>query len=201
MMQLRPVRLAFMLTAAVVLAACEGTAGTVEDDDTGVVSQTAGGVSTSGTGDDSVSSTGTTIAGTGGTGTAGTATPGPFQGHPLDDPTGELAARTIYFDFDSSEIRDSELASIEAHARYLSEHSGALITLEGHGDERGSREYNIALGERRAMAVRQLMTLLGATDPQIHTISYGEERPAAIGHDDAAWKLNRRVEIIYRVRE
>ena len=199
-MQLRPVRLAFMLTAAVVLAACEGTAGTVEDD-TGAVSQAADGVSTSGTGDDSISSTGTAIAGTGETGAAGTVAPGTFQGHPLDDPAGELAARTIYFDFDSSEVRDSELASIEAHARYLSEHSGALVTLEGHGDERGSREYNIALGERRAVAVRQLMTLLGATDPQIHTISYGEERPAAAGHDDSAWKLNRRVEIIYRVRE
>ena len=201
-MQLRPVRLALILTAATVVAACEGTAGTVEDDATGAVSQTTGGVSTSGTGDDSVSSSGTTVAGTGGeTVAAVAATPGTFQGHPLDDPTGGLAARTIYFDFDSSEVPDSELASIEAHARYLSEHSGALITLEGHGDERGSREYNIALGERRAMAVRQLMTLLGATDPQIHTISYGEERPAAVGHDDSAWKLNRRVEIIYRVRE
>ena len=199
-MQLRPVRLAFILIAAAALAACEGTAGTVEDD-TGAVSQTLSGVSTSGTGDDSVSSTGTTIDGTGGTGTTGTGTPGEFQGHPLDDPTGVLAARTIYFDFDSSEVPESELVSIEAHARYLSEHSGALITLEGHGDERGSREYNIALGEQRAVAVRQLMTLLGATDPQIRTISYGEERPATVGHDDSAWKLNRRVEIIYRVRE
>ena len=200
-MQLRPLRLAFILTAAAVLAACEGTTGTVEDDDTGTVSPTTDGVSTSGTGDDSVSSTGTTIAGAGATDANGSGTPGEFQGHPLDNPTGKLAARTIYFDFDSSEVPDSELASIEAHARYLSEHSGALITLEGHGDERGSREYNIALGERRAMAVRQLMTLLGATDPQIHTISYGEERPVAVGHDDSAWKLNRRVEIIYRVRE
>ena len=199
-MQLRPVRLALILTAATVVAACEGTVGTVEDD-TGAVSQTTGGVSTSGTGDDSVSSTGTTIAGTGAADAADSGTPGEFQGHPLDDPTGELAARTIYFDFDSSEVPESELASIEAHARYLSEHSGASIALEGHGDERGSREYNIALGERRAMAVRQLMTLLGATDPQIHTISYGEERPAAVGHDDSAWKLNRRVEIIYRARE
>ena len=199
-MQLRPLRLAFILTAAAVLAACEGTAGTVEDD-TGIVSQTTDGVSTSGTGDDSVSSTGTTIAGTGATDATGTGAQEAFQGHPLDNPTGGLAARTIYFDFDSSEVADSELASIEAHARYLSENSGALITLEGHGDERGSREYNIALGERRAVAVRQLMTLLGATDPQIHTISYGEERPVAVGHDDSAWKLNRRVEIIYRVRE
>ena len=199
-MQFRPVRLAFILVAAAALAACEGTAGTVEDD-TEAASQATTGVSTSGTGDDSVSSTGTVIVGTDATGVSGTGTPGAFQGHPLDDPTGELAARTIYFDYDSSEVPDSELASIEAHARYLSERSGASITLEGHGDERGSREYNIALGERRAVAVRQLMTLLGAADPQIHTISYGEERPAAVGHDDSAWKLNRRVEIIYRARE
>ena len=96
---------------------------------------------------------------------------------------------------------ESGRGTIEAHSRYLAEHPGALITLEGHADERGSREYNIALGERRAHAVRQLMTLLGATNPQIRTISYGEERPAAVGHDESTWQLNRRVEIIYRVRE
>ena len=98
-------------------------------------------------------------------------------------------------------MQESERGAIEAHARYLSEHSGAQITLEGHADERGSREYNVALGERRAVAVRQLMTLLGANASQIRTVSYGEERPAAAGHDESAWRLNRRVEIVYRVRE
>jgi len=90
---------------------------------------------------------------------------------------------------------------MDVAARYLSERPGALVTLEGHADERGSREYNIALGEQRANAVRRLMSLLGAAGSQIRTISYGEERPAADGHDESAWGLNRRVEIIYRIRE
>ena len=196
-MRFRPFGLAIVLAGAGVLAACEGTVGTVEDDPA-AGSQTPGGASTSGAGGDSVSSTGV---GASGTGAAGADATGASQGHPLDDPAGSLAVRTIYFELDSSEVQASERAAIDAHARYLSEHSGAQITLEGHADERGSREYNVALGERRADAVRQLMTLLGANDPQIHTISYGEERPAADGHDESAWRLNRRVEVIYRVRE
>ena len=195
-MQLRLSRLALVLACATVLAACEGTMGTVEDD-AQAASETTSEASTSGTGDEPISSTDTTMAGD----TAGTGTSDGFQGHPLDDPGGSLAVRTIYFEFDSSEVPESERTTIETHARYLSEHFGALITLEGHADERGSREYNIALGERRADAVQQLMTLLGAISPQIRIISYGEERPTAAGHDESAWRLNRRVEIIYRVRE
>ena len=196
-MHLRQFRLAFVLVSAVVLAACEGTVGTVEGTETGSASTTSDDASTSGTGDDSVSGTATTA----GTSGAGTTTAGSFAGHPLDNPESALGARTIYFEFDSSDIPESEHATIAAHARYLSEHAGASLTLEGHADERGSREYNIALGERRANAVHQLMTLLGATAPQIRAISYGEERPASDGHDESAWRLNRRVEIVYRVRE
>ncbi len=198
-MHLRPFRLALVLASAAALAACTGTVGTVEDTETGSASAASDSASTSGTGDDSVSGTTTTAAA--GTSGADAATEGGFEGHPLDNPAGALGARTIYFEFDSSDVPESERATIEAHARYLSEHAGALLTLEGHADERGSREYNIALGERRAGAVRQLMTLLGATDPQIRAISYGEERPASDGHDESAWRLNRRVEIVYRVRE
>lgn len=196
-MHLRSFRLAFVLAGAVALAACEGTVGTVEDSQTGSESPS-GTASTSGTGSDSVSGTDTTATGTG---KSGTVSAGTTAGHVLDDPASPLGTRTIYFEFDSSEVPASGQATIEAHARYLSEHSGALITLEGHADERGSREYNIALGEQRANAVSRLMTLLGASGPQIRTISYGEERPAADGHDESAWQLNRRVEIIYRVRE
>jgi len=199
-MQLRPFGLAIVLAGAVVLVACEGTVGTVEDD-AGAGSQTSSGPSTTGTGDDSVSSTGATAGDATGAGATGADASGSFQGHPLDDPASPLAARTIYFEFDSSEIPESERITIEAHARYLSERPGASISLEGHADERGSREYNVALGERRADAVRQLMALLGASAPQIRTISYGEERPVATGHDESAWRLNRRVEVIYRVRE
>lgn len=196
-MHLRSLRLALVLTGAAALAACEGTVGTVEDSQTGSQSTSAS-ASTSGTADDSVAGTDTTV-----TSTSGTAIPASdsSSGHPLDDASSPLGARTIYFEFDSSEIPESGRAVIEAHALYLSEHSGALVTLEGHADERGSREYNIALGEQRAEAVRKLVTLLGASDPQIRTISYGEERPAADGHDESAWGLNRRVEIVYRVRE
>ncbi len=123
-----------------------------------------------------------------------------FQGNPLDDPASLLSNRAVYFDYNASEIKGPDRPVIEAHGRYLADHASASITLEGHADERGSREYNVALGEQRANAVRQLMALLGASASQIKVISYGEERPAADGHNEAAWRLNRRVEIIYRSR-
>jgi peptidoglycan-associated lipoprotein len=110
---------------------------------------------------------------------------------------GLLATRLIYFDFDSSEIKGQGTDVVAAHAKYLASNSGARVRLEGHTDERGSREYNIGLGERRAQAVRRALLLQGANDAQISTVSYGEERPAAPGHDEAAWAKNRRVEIVY----
>jgi len=126
-------------------------------------------------------------------------TPG-FKGHPLDDPASPLFKKVIYFDYDSSEILDEYRGIIEAHAAYLAAQPGASVDLEGHTDERGSREYNLALGERRALTVGRMMVLLGATDGQIRTVSYGEEQPAAEGDDESAWRLNRRVEIVYGVR-
>lgn len=110
---------------------------------------------------------------------------------------GLLATRTIYFDFDSSEIHGAGTEVVAAHARYLAAHAGTRVRLEGHTDERGSREYNIGLGERRAQAVRRALMLQGAADGQLSTVSYGEERPAAPGHDETAWAKNRRVEIVY----
>jgi peptidoglycan-associated lipoprotein len=110
---------------------------------------------------------------------------------------GLLATRVVYFDFDSSEIKGAGTDVVAAHAKYLAAHSGTRVRLEGHTDERGSREYNIGLGERRAQAVRRALLLQGATDAQISTVSYGEERPAVSGHDEAAWSKNRRVEIVY----
>ena len=185
-----------MLVAAAALAACEGTVGTVEDSGTASTSTTDT-ASTSGAGGDAVSGT-QTAAGTDGSETVTSAT---APRHPLDDPATPLGTHTIYFEFDSSDVPTSAQPVIEAHAAYLSEHAGASVTLEGHADERGSREYNIGLGEKRALAVRRLMSLLGATGPQIRTISYGEERPADAGHEESAWQLNRRVEIVYRTRE
>jgi peptidoglycan-associated lipoprotein len=110
---------------------------------------------------------------------------------------GLLATRVVYFDFDSSEITGAGTDVVAAHAKYLASHPGTRVRLEGHTDERGSREYNIGLGERRAQAVRRSLLLQGATDAQISTVSYGAERPAVSGHDEAAWAKNRRVEIVY----
>ena len=115
----------------------------------------------------------------------------------LNDPNSPLSQRVLYFDLDSSQIKDSDRDILAVHAEFLAAHSEITIVLEGHADERGSREYNIALGEKRAKAVRQIMTLQGVTDNQIQVISFGEERPVALGHDGSAWNLNRRVEILY----
>ena len=195
-MHLRSCRIALMLVAAAALAACEGTVGTMEDSGTASTSTTDT-ASTSGAGGDAVSGTRTAA----GTEDSATVTSATAPRHPLDDPATPLGTHTIYFEFDSSDVPASAQPIIEAHATYLSEHAGASVTLEGHADERGSREYNIGLGEKRALAVRRLMSLLGATGPQVRTISYGEERPADAGHEESAWQLNRRVEIVYRTRE
>ncbi len=113
-------------------------------------------------------------------------------------PGGATADRIIYFDFDRSDVRGDYVEVVAAHGRFLAENPGARVRLEGHADERGSREYNIGLGERRAQAVRQLLMLQGASDGQLSTVSFGEERPAAIGSDEETWALNRRVEIVYQ---
>lgn len=115
----------------------------------------------------------------------------------LDDPQSPLSVRVIYFEYDSSEIRSEYRSAIEAHAAYLSQNADTTVTLEGHADERGSREYNLALGERRAQSIKQQMLLLGAASSQIRLVSYGEERPEVDGHDEASWQQNRRVEILY----
>jgi len=115
----------------------------------------------------------------------------------LNDPNSPLSQRVLYFDLDSSQIKDEDRGIITVHAQFLAAHSEISVVLEGHADERGSREYNIALGEKRAKAVKQIMSLQGVSDKQIQVISFGEERPVALGHDASAWNLNRRVEILY----
>ncbi|MCA1853134.1 MAG: peptidoglycan-associated lipoprotein Pal [Beggiatoa sp.] len=105
--------------------------------------------------------------------------------------------RVIYFEYDSDEVKAEYRPIIEAQAAYLANHPQTVITLEGHADERGTREYNLALGERRALAVRRQLTLLGGSDGQARTVSFGEERPARDGHDEEAYGQNRRVEIVY----
>ena len=121
----------------------------------------------------------------------------PFEGARPGD--AELLESTvIYFEFDSSQIRSDFNDMLSAHGRYLAATPGANVRLEGHADERGSREYNIGLGERRNQAVRQVLMLQGARASQITTVSYGEERPAVSGSDEEAYSLNRRVEFNYQ---
>jgi peptidoglycan-associated lipoprotein len=124
------------------------------------------------------------------------------QGAEFDDsasagPRASLRNRTIYFDYDRDEVKNEYRQIVAEHGRYLAANPGARVRLEGHADERGSREYNIGLGERRAQAVRQALLLQGAGASQLATVSYGEERPAATGSDEESWSLNRRVEIVY----
>jgi peptidoglycan-associated lipoprotein len=104
----------------------------------------------------------------------------------------------VYFDYDEAEILPEFNALLQAHGQYLAQNPNTQVRLEGHADERGSREYNIGLGERRAQAVRRVLMLQGAGGAQLTTVSYGEERPAQTGSDDEAWRLNRRVELVYR---
>ncbi len=112
-------------------------------------------------------------------------------------PSNLLNTRVIYFDFDRSKVKAEFTDVIAAHAEYLANNPGAQMKLEGHADERGSREYNIGLGERRGNSVARHLGLQGASRGQLDVVSYGEERPVAMGHDEASWRLNRRVEIIY----
>ena len=108
--------------------------------------------------------------------------------------------RVIYFAFDSSEIRAEDRALVAAHAKFLAGRVDVGVRLEGHTDQRGTREYNIGLGERRAQAVRAALGLQGAKDNQLSTVSYGEERPAASGEDEESMAMNRRVELVYGKR-
>jgi len=115
----------------------------------------------------------------------------------LDARSDLLSKRRVYFAFDSSAVDEESRAIIEAHAAYLAANKNVKVVFEGHADERGTREYNLALGERRAQAVERMARVLGLTADRIKTVSYGEEKPVAMDHNEAAWSLNRRVEIIY----
>lgn len=134
-----------------------------------------------------------------GAGTAGAGGSG-VSGDALNDPSSPLYNKIVYFDLDSSEVKAEDRPTVSAHAKHLAENPSEVVSLEGHADERGSREYNLALGERRANAVRQLLMAEGASAKQIQTVSYGEEKPVDAGHDESAWAQNRRVEFVYSSR-
>ena len=135
------------------------------------------------------------MAGAGYTGVTGNNS---FLGPEFSDPNNPLSRSTIYFVYDSSEVQPDFLPVISAHARYLAAHPNQKLTLEGHADERGSPEYNIALGDQRAKAVAELMKSQGASDGQLTLVSYGEEKPAVFGSDEGSFERNRRVEMQYQ---
>lgn len=120
-------------------------------------------------------------------------------GRPIDvEPSGpDISQNIILFDFDSAQIKPQYQSVIANHAKYLTANPNTRVRLEGHTDERGTREYNVGLGERRASSVAQALELRGVSPQQISIVSYGEERPVALGHDESAWSQNRRVEILY----
>jgi peptidoglycan-associated lipoprotein len=177
----------FVALIAGVLAGCQTTPTTDTaapiDDKTSAAGT---GASTSGAGDGRVTGI-TTGSGAGGTGLPSI----------LRDPNNILSKRSVYFDFDSFVVREEFKPVVEAHAKFLQQNRTAKMTIQGHTDERGSREYNIALAQKRSDAVKRMMLLMGATEIQIETVSFGKEKPRNLGHDETAWAENRRDDILY----
>jgi len=115
----------------------------------------------------------------------------------LKDPNNILSKRSVYFDYDKYDIKDEFKPVVEAHARYLREHPGAKMLVQGNADERGSREYNVGLGQRRSDTVKRALILLGAKDGQIESVSLGEEKPQCADHAEGCWAKNRRDDMLY----
>jgi peptidoglycan-associated lipoprotein len=178
------------IIAAFAVAALAGCAST-DTQDPAPVEEKGGATTTAPAG-------GATTSGTTTAGVTGSATAGAAGANAHKDPNSILSQkRSVYFDYDQFAIKDEYKGSIDAHAKYLQGTRTLRITLQGHTDERGTREYNIALGQKRADAVKKLMQVLGATEVQIETVSFGKEKPRREGHDEASWTENRRVDIVY----
>ena len=120
-----------------------------------------------------------------------------YSSQPWNDPKSPFFKRSVYFDFDSYSVKSEYQATLQAHANYLKANKDRKIRIEGNTDERGTTEYNLALGQRRSEAVRKSLTLLGVSDSQIEAVSFGKEKPKADGSNEAAWKENRRADIAY----
>jgi peptidoglycan-associated lipoprotein len=129
--------------------------------------------------------------------TTGAVTPRGSATNPLKDPNNILSKRSVYFDFDKFDVKDEYRPLVEAHAKYLRENPGAKMLIQGNADERGSREYNVALGQRRSDTVKKMMTLLGVRESQIESVSLGEEKPACAEHGEDCWAKNRRDDMLY----
>ena len=142
--------------------------------------------------------TGSGVEGVGGGATAtGVGGYGDLTIESLNDPNSPLSQRVIYFAYDSSDVAEEDRALVEAHGAFLAANPSVKVSVEGHTDERGSREYNIGLGDRRAQSIRRMLEFQGVGQDQITVVSYGEEKPGVEGHDESAWSMNRRVELVY----
>lgn len=172
----RWINAAWVLLLALVLAGCAGKSGTATDDEFGDSSADGGALSWP---DDETADGGSAI--------------------PIGDDRESIVMndRIVYFGFDSAELDEASIEILKQHGRYLADNPGESVRLEGHTDERGSREYNIGLGERRAVAVQSMLLVHGANASQLLTVSFGEERPAELGTGEDIWSLNRRVELAY----
>lgn len=185
-------KLVLAIAAASTLAACSSTSeqgAKVEDRTTTGTTSTAGAGAGSG-------------ASTSGMGTTGGASGNALQGNtlgsnPLKDPRSPLSRREIFYDYDSFVVKDEYKPLLEAHATYLKANRNARVTVEGNTDERGSREYNLALGQKRSESVKRVLTLLGVSEAQIDTVSFGEEKPRNPASNEAAWSENRRCDLRY----
>jgi peptidoglycan-associated lipoprotein len=117
---------------------------------------------------------------------------------PLSDPNNPLAKRSIYFDYDSYIVKDEFRPTVDVHAKYLLGNKNKKVVVQGNADERGGSEYNLALGQKRAEAVRKQLQLLGVSEGQLEAVSFGKEKPRALGHDEASWAENRRADLAYQ---
>jgi peptidoglycan-associated lipoprotein len=187
---------------AVFLSACATSQDEMPADGDGApaVDQSQGGSSTSTVDDGSDGANASGLDGAdGGVGTAIVDGPPMTATEMLEVTGGTLSDRTIYFEFDSAKLTSESIEVLETHGNFVAGNGEVSVRLEGHADERGSREYNIALGDRRAQSVRRVLLFQGASSDQVETVSYGEEKPAVMGHDEESWGMNRRVELIYTV--
>ena len=181
---------------ALSLSACSttGTQATVEDRTGGTTPTTQ-----STAGDSKPAGSGTETTGLGAGGVAGSSLDGSgkYAGDPRKDPASPLSKRSVYFDYDSFVVKGEYSPVLEAHAAYLLSKRDAHVVLQGNTDERGSREYNLALGQKRAEAVRKALAVLGVTDAQLEAVSFGEEKPRNEADTEAAYAENRRVDVVY----
>jgi len=184
---------------SVVLAACSSTPADqnpapVEDRNPGARTATPPVASTAGT-------TGSGVTGSAigpGAGTSASTSTGAAGRTPLNDPASILSKRSVFYDYDSFVVKDEFKSLIEAHAKYLRDNKAARVIIQGNTDERGGREYNLALGHKRAESIKKMMSILGVQEAQMETISFGKEKPRNPGSDEAAWSENRRSDIVYQ---